>query len=156
MNFVAAESVVNAAGPWAGELRGVPPEVRIPITPVKGQLLTLTMPRRLVTRALSVPGAYLIPRTDGTLVIGETVDETGFDVSIDPAATQRLHDAAVRAMPALADARDRSEHGPACDRARPTAGRSSGPPRSKATTLRQDTIATPSYWLPRRHWPSRT
>lgn len=102
-NLVAGETVVNAAGPWSGELRGVPPDVRVPIVPVKGQLLTLAMPERLVTRALSVPGAYIIPRTDGTLVIGEAVAETGFDVSVDPAATQRLRDAAVRAMPALAE-----------------------------------------------------
>jgi glycine oxidase len=102
-NFVAAESVVNAAGAWAGELRGVPPHVRISIVPVKGQLLTLAMPHRLVTRLVSVPGAYVIPRTDGTLLIGETVEEAGFDVQVDPAATQRLRDAAVRAMPALGD-----------------------------------------------------
>jgi glycine oxidase len=103
MNFVAAEAVVNAAGAWAGELAGVPPEVRIAIAPVKGQLLTLRMPSRMVTRALSVPGAYLIPRTDGTVVIGETVEESGFDVDVEPAATRRLHDAAARALPALGD-----------------------------------------------------
>ncbi|MEO7038498.1 MAG: glycine oxidase ThiO [Candidatus Elarobacter sp.] len=102
-NFVAAEMVVNAAGAWAGELRGVPPHVRIPVVPVKGQLLSLAMPDRLVTRAMSVPGAYLIPRTDGTLLIGETVEETGFDVRVDAAATQRLREAAVRALPALAN-----------------------------------------------------
>jgi len=102
-SFVAAESVVNAAGPWAGELQGVPPHVRIPIVPVKGQLLTLAMPQRLVTRLVCVPGAYLIPRTDGTLLVGETVEEAGFDVETDPAATQRLRDAAVRAMPPLGD-----------------------------------------------------
>jgi glycine oxidase len=102
-NFLAGDMVVNAAGAWAGELRGVPPHARIPIVPIKGQLLTLTMPRRLVTRVVSVPGAYLIPRTDGTLVIGETVEEAGFDVRPDEGATQRLRDAAVRAMPALAE-----------------------------------------------------
>ncbi len=102
-NFVAADEVVNAAGAWAGELRGVPAHVRISIVPVKGQLLTLRMPVRLVTRLVSVPGAYLIPRTDGTLLIGETVEEAGFDVRVDPAATQHLRDAAVRAMPALGD-----------------------------------------------------
>ncbi len=102
-NFVAAEMVVNAAGAWAGELPGVPAHVRIPIVPVKGQLLTLTMPRRLVTRLVAVPGAYLIPRTDGTLVIGETVEEAGFDVRVDPAATQSLRHAAVRAMPVLGE-----------------------------------------------------
>jgi glycine oxidase len=102
-NFMAADTVVNAAGAWAGELRGVPPHVRIPIVPVKGQLLILAMPRRLIARVLSVPGAYLIPRTDGTLLIGETLEEVGFDIRVDPAATRSLHDAAVRAIPALGD-----------------------------------------------------
>lgn len=102
-HFVAAEMVVNAAGAWAGELRGVPPNVRIPIIPVKGQLLVLETPGRLIARVLLVPGAYVIPRTDGTLVIGEVVAEAGFDVRVDPAATRRLRDAAARAIPALND-----------------------------------------------------
>jgi glycine oxidase len=101
--FMAADTVVNAAGAWAGELRGVPPHVRIPIVPVKGQLLILAMPRRLIARVLSVPGAYLIPRTDGTLLIGETLEEVGFDIRVDPAGTRSLRDAAVRAIPALGD-----------------------------------------------------
>lgn len=101
--FVAAETVVNAAGAWAGELRGVPPHVRIPIEPVRGQLLFVTTPRRLLARVLSVPGAYMIPRTDGTVVIGEAVEEAGFDTRVDPAATQRLRDAAVRAIPAISE-----------------------------------------------------
>lgn len=102
-NLVLAEAVVNAAGARAGELAGVPPHVRIPIVPVKGQLLSLTMPRPLIKRLLSVPGAYVMPRTDGTVLIGETVEEAGFDLSVDPAATQNLRDAAVRAVPALGE-----------------------------------------------------
>jgi glycine oxidase len=98
---IAAEAVVNAAGAWAGELAGVPPHVRIPIEPVRGQLLVLAMPVRMVTRVLSVPGAYLLPRTDGTLVIGERVAEEGFEVRVDPFGTKSLRDAAVRALPAL-------------------------------------------------------
>jgi glycine oxidase len=101
--FVAAETVVNAAGAWAGELQGVPAHVRIPIVPVQGQLLILSTPRRVIARVVSVPGAYVIPRNDGTLVIGETTREVGFDVRVDPVATRRLRDAAVRAIPALGD-----------------------------------------------------
>jgi glycine oxidase len=97
-----AEAVVNAAGPWAGELGGVPPHVRVPIVPVKGQLVIMAMPQRWVKRLIYVPGAYLIPRpADGTLVIGETETESGFDLSVDPAASERLRQAAVRAIPAL-------------------------------------------------------
>ncbi len=110
-NFIAAEAVVNAAGAWAGEVDGVPPHVRVPILPVKGQLVVLTMPRRMVARVLMLPGAYVVPRTDGTLVVGETAEETGFDVRVDPAGTQRLLDAALRAMPALADLHDRGDVG---------------------------------------------
>jgi glycine oxidase len=102
-DFVFAEAVVNAAGAWAGELAGVPPHVRIPIVPVKGQTLSLRASHRLITRQLALPGAYAIPRTDDTVLIGETVEEAGFDVRVDPVATQRLRAAAERAIPALAD-----------------------------------------------------
>ncbi|MBV9438428.1 MAG: FAD-dependent oxidoreductase [Candidatus Eremiobacteraeota bacterium] len=99
-----AEAVVNAAGPWAGRLEGVPDHVRLPIVPVKGQLLTLKMPRRLVVRVVAVPGAYLVPRpADETLVIGEAIEEDAFDDTVDAAAIERLRAAAVRAMPPLAD-----------------------------------------------------
>ena len=101
-HLLLAETVVNAAGAWAGELAGVPPDVRIPIEPVRGQLLVLAMPRRLVIRMMSVPGAYLIPRTDGTLVVGEAVAEEGFEVRVDPFSTKALRNAAVRAVPELA------------------------------------------------------
>ena len=101
--FLAAEVVVNATGAHGGELAGVPNEVRIPIEPVKGQLLVLAMPERRVTRLIYAPGAYLIPRLDGTLVVGETTDEhAGFDARVDPFATRRLREAAIAAIPALA------------------------------------------------------
>jgi glycine oxidase len=102
-SFVPAEIVVNAAGPWAGGLRGVPSHLRLPIVPVRGQLLIVETTRRLVARVLSLPGAYVIPRTDGTLVIGEVVEESGFDLRADPAATQSLREAAIRAIPALSE-----------------------------------------------------
>jgi len=99
-----AEAVVNAAGAYAGQLAGVPAEVRIAIAPVKGQLLVLEMSQRYVVRLLSTPGAYLIPRTDGTVLIGETVEEAGFDTEVDAAAIETLREAAIRAVPALSEA----------------------------------------------------
>jgi len=102
-DFVGAETVVNATGAFAGELRGVPSEVRIDITPVKGQMLSMRTPRPVIKRLVSAPGAYVIPRTDGTVLIGETVEEAGFDTAVDPAAIERLRTAAARAVPALAE-----------------------------------------------------
>lgn len=102
-NFLAAETVVNATGAWAGKLAGVPPEVQVEVTPVKGQLLVLAMPERRVTRLLYAPDAYLIPRLDGTLVVGETELENTLDETVDPFAARRLREAALRAIPALAE-----------------------------------------------------
>jgi glycine oxidase len=101
--FIAAEAVVNAAGPWAGQLAGVPEHVQIPVRPAKGQLLALSMPRRMVKRLVTTDGAFVIPRADATLLIGETVEESGFDTAVDDEAIRRLREAVIRVMPVLAE-----------------------------------------------------
>ena len=101
--FVPAQTVVNAAGAWAGSLEGVPEHVRVPVVPVKGQMLALAMPRGLVRRVTWVPGAYLVPREDGRLLVGATVETAGFDLRITASGMHALLDAALAAMPALGD-----------------------------------------------------
>jgi glycine oxidase len=101
--FVAAETVVNAAGAWAGEVEGVPACARIPVRPVKGQMLALALPRGLVQRVVWVPQAYLVPRIDGRLLVGATVEESGFDVRVTAAGLNALLNGALAAMPALRD-----------------------------------------------------
>ncbi|MDQ2908494.1 MAG: glycine oxidase ThiO [Candidatus Eremiobacteraeota bacterium] len=101
--FVPADSVVNAAGAWAGALAGVPAHARVAVVPIKGQMLALAMPRGLVRRVVWVPGAYLVPRDDGRLLIGATVEDAGFDVRVTAGGVARLLAAALAALPALAD-----------------------------------------------------
>ncbi len=101
--FAAAQTVINAAGAWAGIVDGVPAHVRVPVTPVKGQMLALAMPRGLVRRVTWVPGAYLVPRDDGRLLIGATVENAGFDVRVTAAGIRALLDAALAALPVLGD-----------------------------------------------------
>jgi glycine oxidase len=101
--FLLAEEVLNAAGAWAGELQGVPENVRIPIAPVKAAMLTLQMPQRLLKRPVTVDGIYAVPRTDGSILIGESIVDDGFDRDVDPSAIERLRATAVRAMPVLAE-----------------------------------------------------
>jgi len=101
--FLLAEKVVNAAGAWAGRLAGVPEHVRIPIVPVKAEMLALTMPQRLLKRPVSVDGVYVIPRTDGNVLIGETVANDGFERDVDAEAVEHLRAIAVRAMPVLSE-----------------------------------------------------
>ncbi len=102
-NLLLAEAVVNAAGAWAGELRGVPEYLRIPITPAKEAMLSLAMPQRMLKRPVTVDAIYAIPRTDGSILIGGSIVNDGFDRQVDLDAIERLRETAVRALPVLAE-----------------------------------------------------
>jgi glycine oxidase len=80
---LSAAAVVLAAGPWSGELAGLPDDARLPVRPVKGQILRLRDPSGpgLLTRAVRFEGGYLLPRADGRYVLGGTVEERGFDLA---------------------------------------------------------------------------
>jgi glycine oxidase len=101
--FIPARAVVNACGAWAGNLEGVPADARVAVVPVKGQMLALAMPRGLVRRTLWVPGAYLVPRDDGRLLVGATVESRDFDTRVTADGMHALLHAAIEALPALRD-----------------------------------------------------
>jgi glycine oxidase len=101
--FLAAATVINAAGAWAGSLAGVPLEARIPVVPIKGQMFALAVPPRLIRRVLWVPGAYLVPRADGRLLVGATVEDAGFDQRVTAGGLRTVLDAALDALPGLRD-----------------------------------------------------
>ena len=93
-----AEKVVNCAGAWSSQLG----PHSIPTRPVKGQMLCLAMPsRKFLQHVIRSPKAYLIPRSDGRLLIGATVEEAGFDKRTDPATIQGLRQAALELVPGL-------------------------------------------------------
>ena len=81
---VAADHVVMAAGVWSDTVGGLPEEATVPIHPVKGQILRLHDPSGpgLLTHALRMTGAYLVPRGDGRYVLGATMEERGFDTTV--------------------------------------------------------------------------
>jgi glycine oxidase len=98
----AAAIVVNCAGAWAGQIN---PHA-FPTRPVKGQMLCVAMPEKeLVRHVVRTPDVYLIPRSDGRLVIGATLEEAGFDKQTVPETLQKLRHAALELVPRLADAR---------------------------------------------------
>ena len=80
---VRAAHVVLAAGPWSGQIEGLPVEAQVPVRPVKGQILRLRDPAgpSLLSRVVRFEGGYLVPRGDGSYVLGATVEEQGFDLS---------------------------------------------------------------------------
>jgi glycine oxidase len=113
----AAGMVVNCAGAWAGRIRvGTGPSPvqaersaagsLVPTRPVKGQMLCVVMPQKeLVRHVIRTPDVYLIPRSDGRMVIGATQEEVGFDKQTVPKTIQKLRQAAMNLVPRLAEAR---------------------------------------------------
>jgi glycine oxidase len=100
---VPADFVVLAAGAWSRGIGGLPPDRRPPIRPIKGQMLTLRMDPAapLLSHVLWAPGVYLVPRRDGRLIVGGTVEEKGFDETITAGGLLTLLEAAWRAIPAV-------------------------------------------------------
>jgi glycine oxidase len=97
-----APKVVNCAGAWSGRIL---PHA-FPTRPVKGQMLCLASPsRNLLKHVIRAPEVYLIPRSDGRILVGTTVEEAGFDKRTEVATIQRLHRAAVALIPELRNAK---------------------------------------------------
>ena len=99
----AADAVVLAAGAWSALLEGLPDAARPPVRPVKGQMLALRMdPEHPVLRhVLWAPKGYLVPRGDGRLIVGGTVEERGFDQDLTAGGVLALLEAAWRALPVV-------------------------------------------------------
>jgi len=76
-----ADQVVIAAGAWASALDGLPAHARVPVRPVKGQIMRLRDPAGpgLLSRTIRMQPGYLVPRGDGRYVLGATMEEQGFD-----------------------------------------------------------------------------
>ncbi len=100
-----ADVVVLAAGAWSAAIDGLPATVRLPVRPVKGQMLMLRMPGEppLLRHVVWAPKAYLVPRRDGRLLVGATVEERGFDTTVTAGGVYMLLEAAWRTLPGIED-----------------------------------------------------
>ena len=98
---LAARAVVLAAGAESGRLE-VPDSARVPVRPVKGQILRLRARAAAplpATRVVRTPDVYAVPREDGRLVVGATVEEQGFDVSVTAGGVLELLRRAYEVLP---------------------------------------------------------
>jgi len=99
-----ADVVILAAGAWSRQIGGIPRSHLPPVRPIKGQMLALRMDpeRPLLRHVMWLPrGGYLVPRRDGRLVVGCTVEEHGFDDSVTAGGLLALIEGAWRAVPAI-------------------------------------------------------
>jgi glycine oxidase len=100
---VPAARVVLAAGAWTSAIGALPAYARVPVRPLKGQILRLRDPggRGLLTRVLRFEGGYLVPRGDGRYVLGATVEERGFEPRATAGGVYELLRAARELVPGI-------------------------------------------------------
>jgi glycine oxidase len=100
-SHLGAGMVVNCAGAWA---RQIAPH-RVPTHPVRGQMLCVALPEpEFLRHVVRTPDVYLIPRSDGRLLIGATAEDAGFDKQTVPATLQKLRQAAIDLVPPIGHA----------------------------------------------------
>jgi glycine oxidase len=100
---VAAESVVVAAGAWS--LPGLPEIARLPLRPVKGQIMRMRDPSGpgLLSHVLRFRGGYVVPRGDGRYVLGATMEERGFETNVTAGAVYELLRDATELLPGVGE-----------------------------------------------------
>jgi glycine oxidase len=101
---LAAPIVVIASGAWSAA-DWLPVEARLPVRPVKGEILTLRGASDEPVCAGIVAGerVYVVPRGDGRLIVGATVEEAGFDVTVTAGGVHELLREAYRLLPEIAE-----------------------------------------------------
>lgn len=100
---VDAGAVVLAAGAWTGRLEGLPRPV--PVRPVRGQILRLEPDGEPPEPLLADHrGRYAVPRSDGTVVAGSTMEETGFEVAVTAEGRAEIRRAVGELAPPLGEA----------------------------------------------------
>ncbi|MBV9487295.1 MAG: glycine oxidase ThiO [Frankiaceae bacterium] len=104
---ITAATTVLAAGPWCATLPGIPDDARPPVRPVKGEILRLRTRPNTALPGHSIRGfvngheIYLVPRADGELVVGATVEDAGFDTSVRAGAVREMLRDARAVMPSI-------------------------------------------------------
>jgi len=99
-SIVTADVVVVAAGSWTTLLSGLPLD-RSAVVPARGQLVELDLAAPRLNRLAFGLGVYLIPRNDGRLLVGSTLEFVGYQKAVTAAGLHRLLGAALRLVPAL-------------------------------------------------------
>ncbi len=95
-----AKSVVVAAGSWTSLIDGLGlPAGRV--IPARGQIVEVELPAPPLSHVVFGPGAYLVPRDDGRVLIGSTVEFVGYQREVTAGAVRDLLAHAIAIVPAL-------------------------------------------------------
>lgn len=95
-----ADQFILATGAWTAKI-AQQLNLALPIRPIKGQMLLYKLEQQILKQIVLYKGHYLIPRADGHILCGSTVEDTGFDKSTTEQATQLLRSSAQAILPLL-------------------------------------------------------
>jgi glycine oxidase len=100
-----ADRVVLATGSWSGSASWLPDDLRPPVRPVKGEVVNLrgAAAPPVSERVVATPRVYVVPRADGRVVVGATVEERGFDLTVTAGGVHELLREAYRVLPEIAE-----------------------------------------------------
>ena len=100
---IEADAVVLAAGAWSLEVEGhgLPPGA---VRPVRGQIAVVDTRPPLLSRVVFSGRGYVVPRTDGRILCGSTMEEVGFEKAVTAGGLRQVLDIALEIAPALASA----------------------------------------------------
>lgn len=95
-----AEKVILATGAWTSFLKAG--NLALPqVKPIRGQMIAFHTAKRLFQKVIYSPRGYLVPRFDGRVLAGATVEDAGFDKSVSDAGTEFLRENALEIAPSL-------------------------------------------------------
>ena len=94
-----ADKVIIASGAWSAQFSVT--QSSVDVVPVKGQMIMYQGEPDRVKRIVLSEGHYIIPRKDGRILAGSTLEKIGFDKSISSSALDELHQAAIKLVPLL-------------------------------------------------------
>ncbi|MDM7923952.1 MAG: glycine oxidase ThiO [Pyrinomonadaceae bacterium] len=98
---VESDAVVLATGSWTSYIKIGGVKSSLNVKPIRGQMLSVQGPPGLVKHVIYGAGAYLVPRSDGRILVGATVEDVGFEKEVNPVAIESLRQAAIRTVPAI-------------------------------------------------------
>ncbi|MEM1348864.1 MAG: glycine oxidase ThiO, partial [Myxococcota bacterium] len=102
--ILTADCVLVATGAWTRALGGLERRQKPHVRPVRGQMLALKMPdASFCTHVVRAPDAYLVPKSDGRMIVGATMEEMGFDTRLTAGGVFELLRGAWETMPGVYD-----------------------------------------------------
>lgn len=95
-----ADSVVLATGAWTSLIKADGFELP-KVKPIRGQMISFRTAKRLISKVIYSPRGYIVPRTDGRILVGATVEDVGFVNEMTQSGIESLHENGAEIIPSL-------------------------------------------------------